>query len=400
MADGSIRYNIGFNADTAGLQKIKKEFQEIAKIKIKNPMVDNQAIVEAQRVSAELKKAYESAFTGDKLNVSLFNKNLGSLNMPLTQIYESMSKLGPMGTQAFNDIATSALLAGTKIERQTGTLDKLGRMIGNSMKYAFSTAVVNEFSQKIGEATNYVVKLDSSLNAIRQVTGRSVEDMRSFAVEANKVAQSLGKSTRDYTESALELYRQGLSDAEVKARNETILKASAVTQQSASAVSEQLTAVWNGYKVGADQTEASIDKLQAVANTTASDLSELSTGMQKVASVANTMGVSMDQMNAILATVLSTTRESPETVGTAYRTILARMSSIQAGEDTEDGANLTSYTKKMNDLGVSVLDSTGKLRDMGSVIEEVGGKWNGYSREQQLALAQIMAGKIKSLCSR
>lgn len=399
MADGSIKYNIGFNVDTTGLQKIKKELEQLSKIK---PLdnIDEAAFAKAKEAAAKLSQAYANAFKGDNFNVSAFNKNLGALGVPLTDLYSQIKVLGPAGEKMFNDIGSSALTAATKIQGQSTTLEKMGKMIGNSMKYAFSTAVVNEFSQKIGEATNYIVKLDSSLNAIRQVTGRSTEEMRSFAVEANKVAQSLGKSTRDYTESALELYRQGLSDAEVKARNETILKASAVTQQSASAVSEQLTAVWNGYKVGADQTEASIDKLQAVANTTASDLSELSIGMQKVASVANTMGVSMDQMNAILATVLSTTRESPETVGTAYRTILARMSSIQAGENTEDGANLTSYTKKMNDLGVSVLDSTGKLRDMGSVIEEVGGKWNGYSREQQLALAQIMAGKIKSLCSR
>ena len=43
-------------------------------------------------------------------------------------------------------------------------------------------------------------------------------------------------------------------------------------------------------------------------------------------------------------------------------------------------------------MGVNVLDANGKLRDMGSVIEEIGGKWQSMSREQQIALSQTMAG--------
>lgn len=114
--------------------------------------------------------------------------------------------------------------------------------------------------------------------------------------------------------------------------------------------------------------------------------------MSKVASAANAMGVDIDQMNAMLSTTISVTREAPESVGTAYKTILSRMSTIQAGDTAEDGATLTSYTKKMNALGINVLDANNRLREMGDVVEEVGGKWSSFSKEQQLALAQVMAG--------
>ena len=46
----------------------------------------------------------------------------------------------------------------------------------------------------------------------------------------------------------------------------------------------------------------------------------------------------------------------------------------------------------MADMGFNVLDASGKLRDMGDVIEEIGGKWNTMSREQQVALAQTIGG--------
>lgn len=232
---------------------------------------------------------------------------------------------------------------------------------------------MNNFTNSVSKAYNYIVKLDTSLNDIRIVTNKSAEEMETFAEQANKVAQGLGASTRDYTEASLIYYQQGLTDEETAARAEVTLKAANVTGQTGQEVSEQLTAVWNGYKVTAEEAELYVDKLAAVAAATASDLEELSTGMSKVASAADLMGVDIDQLNATLATVVSVTRQAPESVGTAFKTIYARMGDIEAGLDAE--TTLGSYTEKMKEIaGINVLDTNNQLRDMGEVIEEVGNK--------------------------
>jgi TP901 family phage tail tape measure protein len=44
-------------------------------------------------------------------------------------------------------------------------------------------------------------------------------------------------------------------------------------------------------------------------------------------------------------------------------------------------------------MGINVLDLNGNLRDMGTVMEEIGAKWGDMSREQQVYLAQTMAGQ-------
>ena len=133
-----------------------------------------------------------------------------------------------------------------------------------------------------------------------------------------------------------------------------------------------MTAFWNGYKVTSEEAELYVDKLAAVAAGTAADLEELSTGMSKVASAASVMGVDIDQLNAQLATIVSATRQAPESVGVALKTIYARMSDIKSGLDDE--TTLGNYTKKMAAYGINVLDANNKLRDMGEVIEEIGGK--------------------------
>jgi len=268
----------------------------------------------------------------------------------------------------------------------------MAKTLTNTVKWNIASGAINIMSRAVEQAWGYTKSLDTSLNNIRIVTGKSAEEMGDFAIKANEAAQSLGKTTTDYTNAALIYAQQGLSDKEIEERARITLMTANVTGQSASDVSEELTAVWNGYKVNAEEAEVYIDRLAAVAATTASDLKELSTGMSKVASAAATMGVSEEQLAAQLSTIISVTRQAPESIGSALRTIYARISDIKAGID-EDGATLGNFSGKMADLGFNVLDATGHLRDMGEVMEEIGGRWQDLTREQQISLAQIMAGK-------
>jgi len=51
----------------------------------------------------------------------------------------------------------------------------------NSARWTFASSIVNSFSRSILQSYGYVKSLDSSLNNIRIVTGKSAEDMASFA---------------------------------------------------------------------------------------------------------------------------------------------------------------------------------------------------------------------------
>ena len=294
------------------------------------------------------------------------------------------------GSTAFNILSSSVLGTTAQIKTANQALDKMAVTLKNTIRYGISSSIFNNFANSFQKAFDYAQDLNKSLNDIRIVTDMSAEKMEKFAVHANEASKQLGANTLDYTNAALIYYQQGLSDEEAKARAEVTIKAANVTGQTGQEVSEQLTAVWNGYKVSAAEAELYIDKLAAVAAGTAADLEELSTGMSKVASAANIMGVDVDQLNAQLATIVSVTRQAPESVGVALKTIYARMSDIQSG--LSDETTLGNYTGKMAEFGINVLDANGNLRAMGKVIEEIGGKWNTMSREQQVALSQIMAG--------
>ena len=380
---GDINYSIKFDVDNQSIQNLKQSLQEIQKMttmqyQLLNPNApkDIQAAYhELAAVKSEAEKiqtALQNAFNVNlgSTNIAKFTENLQAQSVNVKQFGQQLSKIGTIGPSAFRNLNTTLITTNGQLKESNKWLDKMAVTMSNTIRFGISSRIFNNLVGSLEKSWNFARQLDASLNDIRIVTGKSADEMERFAVTANRAAQNLGASTRDFTEAALIYYQQGLSDADANARAEVTLKAANVTGQSAQEVSEQLTAVWNGYQVSASEAEKYIDKLAAVAATTAADLEELSTGMSKVASAAAAMGVPIDELNAQLATIVSVTRQAPESVGTALRTIYARMGDIEAGTDEE--TTLGNYTEQMRALGVNVLDANGKLRDMGDVITEVG----------------------------
>lgn len=77
------------------------------------------------------------------------------------------------------------------------------------------------------------------------------------------------------------------------------------------------------------------------------------------------------------------------------KTIYARLGDLQLGDTLEDGTTLGSIGKAMQAVGVDIQDTTGNLRNMGDVIEELMGKWQSLDTAEKQALAIKLAGKYQ-----
>lgn len=403
MAKKEVQIGINYTVNQQSLNNFKKSLESIRQLtntdilKI-NPNFSGKAEakkeLESIRKNAEIVEiALEKAFNPKigSVNLSKFDQELKKENRSIKDIHNSFNKAGVAGQKAFTNLTTTLMTTKTPLKQTHKVLNEIATTLGNNLRWNIASGAINRLTGNIQEAYGYVKALDKSLNSIQIVTQKNADTMADFAVKANNAAKTLGTGTKDYTDAALTFYQQGLSDQEVAARTETTLKVANVTGLNSDVAAEYVTSVANGYKVAADEVENSMDKISAVGAATASSLDELAEGMSKVASTANAMGVSEDQLAATLSTVISVTRQDASTIGTAFKTIYARISDIEAGsEDAE--ISLGEYTSKMAEMGFSVLDSSGKLKDLGTVMEEIGGSWANLSREQQISLAQTMAG--------
>lgn len=400
MADRQIRYGIGFDVDSSGLQQIRTELNSlqnltVADLKLFNKDATKHDLQEIKQDAQILGDALEKSFNPKlgTINVENFNNSLKNSGKSVKELEAGLAKAGPAGKAAFRNMTAELFTTQKAVKQTSNFIDSMAKTLFNTIKWSIASSAINTVTSAIRNAWNYTVQLDSSLNDIRIVTEKSSEEMERFAGKANKAAKSLGAATTAYTKASLIYYQQGLAEEDVQARTDVTIKAANVTGQSAAEVSEQLTAVWNGYRVVAEDAEKYVDKLSAVAASTASDLEELSEGMSKVASGANAMGVDIDQLTAQLSTIISVTRQDASSVGTALKTIFARMGDLKVDGVDEFGVSLGDVSGTLQKVGIEVLDQQGNLRDMGTVMEEVAGKWGTWTEAQQQAVAVAMAGK-------
>jgi len=395
MANNKINFQVGFSVDKSGLSQMQSLFQQIVFSAQEPGNKLNTGLQQAAKTASTLDGILSRTFNTElgTLNVTKFNQELKNSGLTLKTVQSDFSKIGTQGADAYNRLAQAVLGTNQQLKQSSKLLNDMFTTFKNTVRYGISSSIFNNMTNSIQKAYDYSKQLDTSLNDIRIVTDKSSESMADFAQQANEAAKSLGASTLDYTNASLIYFQQGLSDAEAAARAETTIKAANVTGQTGEEVSEQLTAVWNGYKVTAEETELYVDKLAAVAATTAADLEELSTGMGKVASAANAMGVDFDDLNAQIATIVSVTRQAPESVGTALKTIYARLGDLKVDGVDEFGVSLGEVSSQMVQMGIQILDQEGNLRDMSSVIAEVAEKWTGWTEAQRQAAAVAMAGK-------
>ena len=390
-----IDVQMNFTANKTGLNEILTMLKQIQSEASKASLSGNlnQDLKQASETAKQLENILNSSFNSKigQLDLSKLNNSIKDTYGSVDQLRKRLESVGQGGV--FNKLASDVLNTNMQLKESNKVLDEMASTMANTVKWGVTSSIFDRISNSIQRAYEYAKELDTSLNDIRIVTGYSAEQMESFAESANRAAAALGASTKDYTDASLIYYQQGLDDAEVQARTETTLKAANVTGQTGDEVSEQLTAIWNGYKVTADETELYIDKVAKVAAATASDLNELSTGMSKVASAAASAGVDIDQLNATLATVISVTREAPETIGTAFRSIYARLGDLSLDGEDEFGVSLGTVSGQLEELGIQILDDQGQMREMGDIVEDVAAKWQTWTQAQRQAAAVAMAGK-------
>lgn len=399
----TIDFKLRTIADLKGVNELKRQLQDINRelqgtFPIEVDYDVESALQSTRALQQALEQAYDPKF--NTLSFEKFNKSLNSNHTNLQKVILDLGSMGSQGQAAIGRLAASFGQMGTTIKKTNKVLDEMAQTMKNTVKWGISSGLWNQMLSSTQQAYGYIKNLDTALNDIRIVTGQSAEQMRDFSKEANEAAKALAVSTRDYTEGALIYYQQGLDDDTVKALTDITAKTANVTGQSMAEVSEQLTAVWNGYNVANEAAEKGfgiyeeyVDKLAAVGAATASDLEELATAMSKVASSASMMGVNIDQLSAQVATIVSVTRQAPESVGTALKTIYARMGDLQVDGVDEFGTTLGEVSGTLESVGIKVTDETGNLREMGTVMEEVAEKWQGWTEAQRQAIAVAMAGK-------
>ena len=408
MAGNSMDMQINFDFQAKNLDQIVSQINQIQQaFQQKGTSVGfNDKDIKAYSNSLEILKQ-NTVKTFDVMNSKASNNKVGQAlkqaGVDANNLQNAMRKLGVNGVSSLDGVSKSAAQTKKELGKISEGLKEISNTFTSALKWNLAYGAINSMSSSLKDAVHFAKELDSTLTDIRIVAGLTKDEAIAFGEEATKLAQRLGSTTSEYTKASLIYFQQGLDTSQVKEMTDATVMAANITGESARDMSDYLTAVVNGYGMVADEAMSVVDKLAAVGAATASDFGELSIGMSKVASMAKTAGVPIEKLAAQLSTIISTTKEAPESVGTSLKTIYSRMLQFKTGtgKDSEgEDFSVPAVEKaleKFNQVAgtsISIFGKDGKLReDMSTVLDELGEKWDQVTNQQaKFGVATAIAG--------
>ena len=274
----------------------------------------------------------------------------------------------------------------------------------NQVQYFFGLQnQVFLFRRAVRDTIDTVKELDASMTETAVVTDFSVSDMWAQLPEYTAAANELGSTINDVYKANTLYFQQGLDSEQAMGLGIETLKMARIAGMDAAKATDLMTAALRGFNMELNQTSAQRvnDVYSKLAAITASDTQEIGTAVSKTASLASSAGMDLEQTSALLAQVVETTREPPETAGTALKTIIARFGELKelytqgqlTGED-ENGEEIVvnRVDKALQTAGISLKEFIAGNKGLGEIFVELSKKWDSLSTAQQRYIATQSAG--------
>lgn len=259
------------------------------------------------------------------------------------------------------------------------------------------SAVLIQVRRGIQAAVAQIKELDSAMNGIAVVTDFTTKELWGQIDAYMAMAKQYGVTTTGVYEVSQLYYQQGLDTNDVLAMTTETLKMARIANLDYATTTNYMTTALNGFKLGVEDAGRVVDVYSKLASIAATDTAEMAKAMSNTASIAESAGMSFESTSAMLAMMIETTREAPQNIGTALKTITARFQEMKSNPteilslDGEE-ASLNKVDKALATIGISLKDASGQFRDLDEVIFELADKWDGLDRNTQRWIANTVAG--------
>lgn len=370
-----------FSIFNEALEKdIQKSYDEIiAKEPYEDEKTTNEAMEALHLDQRDLRKA-QGSFIDYIAGLKLIMSNTEKVN-------NESSKMG----ESANNIATNFGRAAQESRYFGDAIDS----IVNKAKYLASLPfLLDTITRKGKEAINMTLDMDKDMTQIGLVLETTASNAWKSFNTYSQMADRLSTTTSEVTTAMKLFYQQGLNTVETNKMVEASAIAAALGETSMAEASETLTSIVNSYQLSANDALDVTDKISQVAIVSAADFDEMSIAIEKVASSAASAGLDLDHLMGYLGKVIETTREAPTNVGTALKTIVANFEQFKEAPEkiAEEGSEINKVDTALKSVGISLTDTNGEVRDLGDVLDELGGQWENLGRSEKAYLATQIAG--------
>ena len=286
----------------------------------------------------------------------------------------------------------------TKTAESMFSAQKQMEQLSQSMLHFFSlTNGWQLLKRAIREAFETVKELDAAMTEIAVVSDYTVDEIWAMREQYSAAATQMGAKTIDLVNATKLYVQQGLSLNEAMEVGIETTKMARIANLDGAEATNLMTAALRGFNMEMEEANRVNDTYSQLAAKSAADTQEIAVAMSKTASIAANAGSSFENMSAFLTQIIETTREAPETAGTAMKTIIARFQELkkpmsEIGEVDGEIVDANGIETALRSAGVQLRDTNGEFRDFDEVIIELAGKWNSLDVMTQRYIATMAAG--------
>lgn len=375
---------------TAG-EKLTKQDQE--RLEIARQIVAKEEELAKLRTQEEIRNAQKDI--KNQMSDSKYDSMISSTeaNRILGQYNDILSRVGIN----LNGVTGESKKFSSSLDEQVNQVKEAKKEVvkfGDIISGTFlGTSLSNLFQTGLSRGIEFFKDYDEILTRTMMVTGQTREEVNNLTSSYNRLANQLSSTTKDVAAAQLVFYQQGLGTSEALKMTEASIAISKTGGIESAEAANRLTAAIRGYQLSANEAMDIADKMSALDASAASSVDELTIAMQKSASQARMAGLDLDYYMAYLSTMQEVTREAPENIGTAMKSITSRLQEIKdIGKIEEDGTTFSNVAKALNSIGIAATDSSGQLRTLQDIMDDLGPMWDTLDRNHKAYIATVLAG--------
>ena len=334
----------------------------------------------------------------------------GNGNKSLTATFQDQN--GEWQKLTLNAQAASGVITATFTNAQKPAtnfskfLDELGSKFRNLAAYIASFVSFYEIWAQIKQGVTYVRELDTALTEMRKVSDETVTSLREFQQASFDVANSIGATAKEISNSTADFMRLGYSLQEASELAEDAnIYANVGDMEIDEATEHMISSIkaWGSeFESEVEASEAIINRYNEIGNNFAISSADIGSAMERSGAALKAAGNSLNESLGLIVSG-NLIQQDADVTAAALRTMSLRIRGAaseleEAGEDTEgmatSTAKLREEIKALSGVDIMLNDTT--FKSTAEIIKELGAVWEDLDDITQANILEQIAGKNRA----
>ena len=289
-----------------------------------------------------------------------------------------------LDTSKFKTGLKSALADLKAFQSQTATnKDKLAALssAATSTGKSLTKGLTVPIASMGAAAVAVTAKFDAGMSKVQAISGATSKEMEQLRAKAKEMGAQTKFSATESAEAFNYMAMAGWKTNDMLDGIEGIMNLAAASGEDLATTSDIVTDALTAFGLSAKDSTHFADVLAAASSNANTNVSMMGETFKYVAPVAGALGFSVEDVSTAIGLMANSGIKGSQ-AGTALRNILTRMV-----KPTGESA------KVMKQLGISVTDSSGKMKDFDTIMGDLRKGFAGLSEAEKAQAASALAGQ-------